>query len=70
MVVDFKKLIRSWPVYRQLTGDDALGRGQAAQSSRSLTLTPRTAEADDVMAGVAGGEHHVAAQHPGGPGHE
>jgi formate dehydrogenase major subunit len=50
--VDFKKLIRSWPVYRQLTGDDALGRGQAAQSSRSLTLTPRTAEADDVAHSV------------------
>ena len=28
------------------------------------------AEADDVVAGVAGGEHHVAAEHPGGSGHE
>jgi formate dehydrogenase major subunit len=52
MVVDFKKLLQSWPVYRQLTGDDALGRGQAAQSSRSLALTPRTAEADDVAHSV------------------
>jgi formate dehydrogenase major subunit len=52
MVVDFKRLIQSWPVYRQLTGDDALGRGQAAQSSRSLTLVPRTAEADDVAHSV------------------
>ena len=24
------------------------------------------AEADDVVAGIAGGEHHVAAEHPGG----
>jgi formate dehydrogenase major subunit len=52
MVVDFKKLLQSWPVYRQLTGDDALGRGQAAQSWRSLALTPRTAEADDVAHSV------------------
>ena len=28
------------------------------------------AVADDVVAGVAGGEHHVAAQHPGGSGDE
>ena len=41
-----KKLIGSWPVYRQLTGDDPLARGQAA-IQRSLELTPRTAEAVD-----------------------
>ena len=28
------------------------------------------AEADDVVAGVAGGQHHVAAQHSGGAGDE
>ena len=44
--MDIKKLIQSWPVYRQLTGDDPLGRGEAAQSARSARLTPRTAEAD------------------------
>jgi formate dehydrogenase major subunit len=37
------KLIQSWPVYRQLTGADALGRGKAAQSARSVGLEPRTA---------------------------
>ena len=31
--MDIKKLIQSWPVYRQLTGDDSLGRGKAAQSA-------------------------------------
>ena len=50
--MDFKKLFESWPVYRQLTGDDKLGRGHAAQSRRSLTLTPRTAEADHVAHSV------------------
>jgi formate dehydrogenase major subunit len=50
--VDLKGLLQSWPVYRQLTGDDKLGRGKAAQSHRSLTLTPRTAEADRVAHSV------------------
>ncbi len=36
----------SWPVYRQLTGGDPLGRGAAAQSRRSKQLQPRTATAD------------------------
>ena len=36
----------SWPVYRQLTGGDVLGRGAAAQSPRSKALMPRTATAD------------------------
>ncbi|ANI38190.1 molybdopterin oxidoreductase Fe4S4 region [Mycolicibacterium vaccae ATCC 25954] len=52
MTVDFKNLLASWPVYRQLTGGDKLGRGKAAQSPRSLTLTPRTAEADRVAHSV------------------
>ncbi|KMO84067.1 dehydrogenase [Mycolicibacterium chubuense] len=50
--MDLKGLLQSWPVYRQLTGDDKLGRGKAAQSHRSLTLTPRTAEADRVAHSV------------------
>src|SRR3954449_7754180 len=50
--MDFKRLVESWPVYRQLTGDDRLGRGRAAQSNRSLTLTPRTADADRVAHSV------------------
>jgi formate dehydrogenase major subunit len=44
--------IDSWPVYRQVTGRDPLGRGRAAQSERSATLTPRTATADRVAHSV------------------
>jgi formate dehydrogenase major subunit len=50
--MDLKGFFESWPVYRQLTGDDRLGRGKAAQSKRSFTLTPRTAEADRVAHSV------------------
>ena len=42
----------SWPVYRQLMGDDPLGRGRAAQSPRSRALEPRTATADRVAHSV------------------
>jgi formate dehydrogenase major subunit len=42
----------SWPVYRQLTGDDPLGRGAATQSPHSKGLTPRTATADKVAYSV------------------
>jgi formate dehydrogenase major subunit len=42
----------SWPVYRQLTGDDPLGRGAATQSPRSKALAPRTQTADRVAHSV------------------
>lgn len=44
--------IRSWPVYRQLTGADRLGRGAAAASRRSREREPRTADADRVVSSV------------------
>jgi formate dehydrogenase major subunit len=44
--------LESWPVFRQLTGDDRLGRGTAAQSPRSRALEPRTATADRVAHSV------------------
>lgn len=44
--------IESWPVYRQLTGDDPLGRGAAAKSRRSERLDPRVATADRVVKSV------------------
>ena len=44
--------LESWPVFRQLTGDDPLGRGTAAQSPRSRALEPRTATADHVTHSV------------------
>ena len=42
----------SWPVYRQLTGHDPLGRGAAVKSRRSATLTPRISTADKVVKSV------------------
>lgn len=48
----FRRLIRDWPAYRQLTGSDPLGRGRAAMSSRTGELTPRTASADRVVQSV------------------
>lgn len=44
--------IDSWPVYRQLTGTDPLGRGAAAKSAASARLTPRVATADRVVRSV------------------
>ncbi len=42
----------NWPVLRQLTGSDPLGRGAAAQSKRSATLEPRTKTADRMVKSV------------------
>ncbi|MDR7273950.1 formate dehydrogenase major subunit [Catenuloplanes atrovinosus] len=47
-----KTFIEGWPVWRQLTGTDPLGRGLAAQSSRSKSLTARTETADSVAKSV------------------
>ena len=44
--------IGQWPVYRQLTGTDPLGRGAAAQSDVSKSLTARTETADSVARSV------------------
>ncbi len=38
--------LERWPVYRQLTGDDGLGRGAAARSPRTEALQARTETAD------------------------
>ena len=46
------KRLPVWPILRQLRGDDRLGLGEAAQSARSATLRPRTAEADRVARSV------------------
>lgn len=46
------KQFLGWPVLRQLTGADRLGRGAAAQSERSRTLEPRTVTADKVVDSV------------------
>jgi formate dehydrogenase major subunit len=41
-----------WPVVKQLTGQDPLGRGIAAQSAATATLRPRTATADRVVQSI------------------
>jgi formate dehydrogenase major subunit len=50
--VGVRTFIEGWPVYRQLTGPDPLGRGAAAQSRRSTQLVPRTRTADTVARSV------------------
>jgi formate dehydrogenase major subunit len=47
-----RTFIEGWPVYRQLTGTDPLGRGAAARSRRSARLDPRTRSADKVVKSV------------------
>ncbi|MEU7487255.1 formate dehydrogenase [Streptomyces sp. NPDC042319] len=47
-----QRLIRDWPVYRQLTGKDPLGRGRAAMSEHTERLRPRTDSADRVVQSV------------------
>ena len=47
-----RTFIEGWPVYRQLTGTDPLGRGAAAQSDKSKSLTARTETADSVARSV------------------
>ena len=45
-------LLRSWPVWRQLTGSDPLGRGAAAESPKSADLRSRIPTADHVARSV------------------
>ena len=45
-------LIQSWPVVRQLTGEDRAGKGSAVKSERSANLRPRTQTADRVVKSV------------------
>ena len=47
-----KDVLLGWPVVRQLTGPDPLGRGLAAQSDRTAALQPRTATADRVVQSI------------------
>ena len=47
-----KTWLDAWPVYRQLTGNDPLGRGKAARSKRTEAVVSRTATADRVVQSV------------------
>ena len=50
--MDARKTFLSWPVLRQLTRDDPLGRGSAVRSSHTAQITPRTVTADRVARSV------------------
>jgi len=50
--VDIRRTFLDWPVVRQLTGSDPLGRGAAVQSAHTRALTARTATADRVVQSV------------------
>ena len=47
-----KTWLDAWPVYRQLTGSDPLGRGKAARSKATENTVSRTATADRVVQSV------------------
>jgi formate dehydrogenase major subunit len=47
-----RTFLEHWPVFRQLTGDDPLGRGSAAYSRTTQTLVPRTVTAEKVVKSV------------------
>src|SRR4051812_43760051 len=47
-----KTWLNKWPVYRQLTGNDPLGRGTAARSKATENVVARTATADRVVQSV------------------
>ncbi|MEP6698042.1 MAG: formate dehydrogenase, partial [Pseudonocardiales bacterium] len=47
--MDMRKIFLSWPVVRQVTGTDSLGRGSAAQSAQTQRIEPRTKTADRVV---------------------
>lgn len=47
-----RTFIELWPVVRQLTGRDPLGRGAAAKSAGSRGLTPRTETADRTVKSI------------------
>ncbi len=47
-----KTWLDAWPVFRQLTGSDPSGRGEAVRSKRTDTLIPRTATADRVVQSI------------------
>jgi len=47
--VNLRTTFLSWPVVRQLSGSDPLGRGEAVRSARTAALTARTRTADRVV---------------------
>jgi formate dehydrogenase major subunit len=50
--MDLVGRLGKWPVYRQLTGRDSLGRGVAARSPGTEAAAPRTESADRVVPSI------------------
>jgi formate dehydrogenase major subunit len=50
--MDLVGRLGKWPVYRQLTGRDSLGRGVAARSPGTEAAVPRTEAADRVVPSI------------------
>jgi formate dehydrogenase major subunit len=50
--VSLRKTLLSWPVLRQISDSDPLGRGRAVQSQRTAQLTARTETADRMVKSV------------------
>jgi formate dehydrogenase major subunit len=50
--VGVRTFLEGWPVYRQLTGQDPLGRGDSARSRWAGEVTARTETADRVVDSV------------------
>jgi formate dehydrogenase major subunit len=50
--VGVRTWVEGWPVYRQVTGTDPLGRGAASKSRRSAELSPRIEHADSTARSV------------------
>ncbi len=50
--MDLVARLGKWPVYRQLTGRDQLGRGTAVRSPGTEAATPRTERADRVVSSI------------------
>ncbi len=47
-----RTFIEGWPVFRQLQGEDPLGRGAAVKSKHSATLQPRVRSAEKVVKSI------------------
>jgi formate dehydrogenase major subunit len=50
--LSLRDLITNWPVFRQLTGPDRLGRGTAVRSPETEHATPRTQTAERISKSI------------------
>lgn len=50
--MDLRRTFLSWPVVRQFTDHDLLGRGAAVTSEHTRTVVPRTSTADRVVKSI------------------